>query len=243
MGDLLEREKAVEHSRVKLSEDLAILCSPETVAAFTEDLKHQAFDIQDALWEKLKARAASNPAAVMAIGAGLIWHFLRNPPITGALIGVGLFSLLKTQPRTAYDATGRRLDYLEQSKEILKEQAEQAASFAADMAAKTGEVATAKGSEAWETTKEKMREWRGEIGGTVNEATAQLKTSGEDFVADIRDKERSIRHEIREVAASSVEKVQDADIRNALLLGIAGAAIAAAVGIACQKRISESAVK
>ena len=82
MGELLEHEKAVEQSRVKLSEDLAILCSPETRAAFTDDLKHEALDIKDALWEKLKARAASNPAAVTAIGAGLIWHLLRNPPIT-----------------------------------------------------------------------------------------------------------------------------------------------------------------
>jgi hypothetical protein len=242
MGDLLEHEKAVEHSRAKLGEDLAILYSPETRAAFTEDLKHEATDIKDALWEKLKSRAASNPAAVMAIGAGLIWHFLRNPPVASALIAVGLFSLWKTQPRTGYDATGRRPDYLEQSKEILKEQAEQAVSVAADLAAKTSEAATEKGFEAWEGAKEKMREWHGEIGNTVNEAAAQLKTSSENFMADIRQKERSVRHEIRGAAASSVEKRQDPDVRNTLLLGIAGAAIAAAVGIACQKKISESAI-
>jgi hypothetical protein len=242
MDELIEHEKAVEHSRVKLREDLAILCSPETRASFTEDLKHEAFDIKDALWEKVKVRAASNPAAVMAIGAGLIWHWLRNPPITSALIGVGLFSLWKTQPRTAYDGTGRRLGYLEQSKEVLKQQAEQAVSVASDVAAKTGEVATTKGYEALQVAKDKMREWQGEIGNTVSEATGQLKTSREDLIAEIRDKERSLRREIRGVAASTVEKVEDPDIRNTLLLGFAGAAIAAAVGIACQKRISESAI-
>src|SRR5690242_2402822 len=240
MGDLLEHEKAVEQSRVKLSEDLAILCSPTTRAAFTEDLKHEAFDIKDALWEKLKARAASNPAAVMAIGAGLIWHFVRNPPITSALIGVGLFSLWKTQPRTAYDATGQRLDYLEQSKEVLKEQAEQAMSVAADLAVKTGDVASAKGAQAWAGAKDKIREWRGEMGSTLDEASAQLKTSADDVTAEIRDKERRLRHDMRDATASIVKKVKDPDIRDTLLLGVAGAAIAAALGIACQKRISES---
>jgi len=241
MGDLLEHEKAVEQSRVKLSKDLAVLCSPATRVAFAEDLKHEALDIKDALWEKLKARAASNPAAVMAIGAGLVWHLLRNPPITSALVGVGLFSLWKTQPRTAYDSSGKRLGYMEQSKEVLKEQAEQVVSLAADRAAKTGEVAKAKGYEAWQRAQDKMRDWQEEIGKTVNEATGQLETSAEDLIAEIRDKERTLRHDFRDAGARTVEKVQDPDIRNALLLGMAGAAVAAAVGIACRKRSSESA--
>ena len=105
---LLQHEHEVERSRAKLTQDLAVLCSPATLAAFTDDLKQEAFETRDAFWEKIKARAASNPAAVMAIGAGLAWRLLRSPPIASALIGVGLFSLWKTQPRTAYDASGRR---------------------------------------------------------------------------------------------------------------------------------------
>ena len=105
---LVPHEHEVERSRAKLTQDLAILCSPKTLAAFTDDLKQEAFETRDAFWEKIKARAASNPAAVIAIGAGLAWRLLRSPPIASALIGVGLFSLWKTQPRTAYDASGRR---------------------------------------------------------------------------------------------------------------------------------------
>jgi len=242
MDELLAHEKAVEQSRVKLSEDLAILCSPETRAAFTGDLKHEALDVKDALWEKVKARAASNPAAVMAIGAGLTWHWLRNPPVTSALIGVGLFSLWKTQPRTAYDETGKRLGYLEQSKEVLKQQAEKAVAVAGDLATKTGEVATTKGYEALQMAKDKMTEWQGEIANTVTEATGQLKSSAEDLSAEIRHKGRSLRHEIQGVAASRVDRVADPDIRNTLLLGLAGAAVAAALGIACQKKMSDSAL-
>ncbi|MGA7773075.1 MAG: hypothetical protein WCA25_09040, partial [Pseudolabrys sp.] len=112
---LLQHEHEVEQSRTKLTEDLAVLCSPKTLAAFTDDLKQEAFARRDDVWEKIKVRAASNPAAVAAIGAGLAWRLFQKPPISSALIGLGLFSLWKTQPRTAYDATGRRLDYTEQS--------------------------------------------------------------------------------------------------------------------------------
>jgi hypothetical protein len=40
---LLHHEHEVERSRAKLTQDLAALCSPQTFAAFTDDLKQQAF--------------------------------------------------------------------------------------------------------------------------------------------------------------------------------------------------------
>ena len=40
--------------------------------------------------------------------------------------------------------------------------------------------------------------------------------------------------------AKAEERVRDDDTRNQLLLGIAGVAIAAALGIACQKRLSDT---
>jgi hypothetical protein len=107
----------------KLTQDLATLCSAKTLSAFTDDLKKEAFDTRDAFWEKIKARAASNPAAVNRDRNRFGLAIFQRPPISSALIGVGLFSLWKTTPRMAYDATGRRLDYVEHSKESLKEQA------------------------------------------------------------------------------------------------------------------------
>ena len=44
---------------------------------------------------------------------------------------------------------------------------------------------------------------------------------------------------MQDVADNAAEKLRDDNTRNNLLLGIAGAAIAAALGIACQKRIAE----
>jgi hypothetical protein len=237
---LLEREQEVERSRAKLTQDLAVLCSSETFAAFTDDLKQEALGTKDVVWEKLKARAASNPAAVIAIGAGVAWRLLQRPPIASALIGVGLYSLWKTQPKTAYDATGRRLDYVEQSREILKEQAGQAFSVAADIAGKAQEAATAKGSEVWAGAKEKMGKWQSEIASTVGDTALGLKASGEELLDDVRVKQEDLRGEIHAMAARAAEKVRDEDTRNTALLGMAALAIAAALGIACQKRISEA---
>jgi hypothetical protein len=237
---LLQHEHEVERSRAKLTQDLAVLCSPKTLAAFTDDLKQEAFATRDDFWEKIKARAASNPAAVAAIGAGLAWRLFQKPPITSALIGLGLFSLWKTQPRTAFDATGRRLDYAEQSKEVLKEQAGQAFSAAADIAGKAQESAATKGSEVWEGAKEKLREWKEDVGGSVADTTSKLKSSGESLLSDIRAKRHGLQDEIKEVASAAMDRVRDDDTRNTLLLGVAGVAIAAALGIACQKRISET---
>ena len=249
-ASLHDREIEVEQSRAKLTKDLATLCSAKTLSAFTDDLKNEAFDTRDALWEKIKARAASNPAAVIAIGTGLAWRIFQRPPISTALIGVGLFSLWKTTPRTAYDATGRRLDYIQHSKESLKEQAGQAFAAAANVAEKAQEAASAKGTEVWESAKVKIQEWQEGAGRAVGDTTVKLKSSGEsvldkvrssggDFLENMHAKEHHLRDHMQDVADNAAEKLRDDDTRNNLLLGIAGAAIAAALGIACQKRIAE----
>jgi hypothetical protein len=242
---LHDHEIEVERSRAKLTQDLAVLCSPKTFAAFTDDLKQQAFDTRDAFWEKLKARAASNPAALIAIGAGVAWRLIQRPPIASALIGVGLFSLWKTTPTTAYDATGKRLDNIQHSKESLKKQTEQVISAAADVAEKAQEAATAKGSEVWGSAKETMREWQEGMDDTASmlkssgeDVLNKAKSAGEDVLADVRVRQHGVRNQIDEWAATAAQKLNEDDTRNKLLLGIAGAAIAAALGIACQKRIS-----
>jgi hypothetical protein len=48
---------------------------------------------------------------------------------------------------------------------------------------------------------------------------------------------------MQDLAGTAAEKLRDDDTRNNLLLGIAGVAIATALGIACQKRIAETGTK
>ena len=87
-------------------------------------------------------------------------------------------------------------------------------------------------------------------GRVVDDTTAKLKSSGEsvldkvrssggDLLEDLRAKEHHLRDQMQDLTANAAEKLRDDDARNSLLLGIAGAAIAAALGIACQKRIAE----
>ena len=85
-----------------------------------------------------------------------------------------------------------------------------------------------------------MREWQGAVGGSVTDTNSKLKSSGETLLNDIRAKQYDVRDEIQEVATAAMDKIRDDGTRNTLLLGVAGVAIAAALGIACQKRISET---
>jgi hypothetical protein len=221
MQDSLERcERDVEAARAKLAQDLSVLRSPDTFAAFTDDLKQDATELQDewvgrakgALQEKttgviedLKAKAAANPAAALMIGAGVGWFFLRHPPITSALVGCGLYSLLRT-PASAQPHMETQ-DYLHQGQQRLKEQASTAASVVA-------EKATTLATDARDTLAAK---------------------SGE-LIENARHSASGVAHEIRERIEPVTAELHGEDVRDSALLGIAGMAVAAACVLAWQKR-------
>lgn len=229
-------EREVESARAQLTEDLAVLCSARTFAGFTDDLKQQALDTKDAVWEKLKARAAANPAAMMAIAAGLGWRLMTRPPIASALIGLGLFSLW----RTSAAPLDKHSSFLQQSAQSLKTQGEDLATAAGDLAAQAKGTVSAKGTEAWEAAKAKVQDWNEQASARLDEARSKAKTAS-DFVVDgLRRQQHDLRDEIADMTAATKESLRDEDTRNTVLIGIAGVAIAAAMGIACQKRISES---
>jgi uncharacterized protein YdcH (DUF465 family) len=229
-------EREVESARAKLTEDLAVLCSARTFATFTDDLKQEALDTKDAVWEKLKARAAANPAAMLAIAAGLGWRLMSRPPIASALIGLGLFSLWQT-PGAPLD---KRSSFLQQSAQSLKTQGENFATAAGGLAAQAKDTVSDKGTEAWEAAKAKVQEWNESATERLNEARSKTKTASDSVVDGLRRQQHDLRDEIADVTASAKESLRDEDTRNTVLIGIAGVAIAAALGIACQKRISES---
>src|SRR4029079_7410544 len=129
---LRTREREVESARTKLTEDLAVLCSPGILADFGHSLKQEALESGDRLWEKLKAQAAANPAAVMAIAAGLGWRLIKRPPIASSLIGLGLFSLLRTSAKPL----DPRTSFLRQGARSLKGQGEELASVIGETAAR-----------------------------------------------------------------------------------------------------------
>ena len=234
-------EREVENARAKLAADLDVLCSPRTVATFTEGLKQEALDTKDAIWERLKARAAANPAAMLAIAAGLGWRLMNRPPIASALIGLGLFSLWRT-PGAPLD---QRVGFFQQSAQALKTQGEDLASAASGVAAnlttQAKDTVSAKGTEAWEAAKSKVQEWNEQAGSRLDDARMKAKKASDSVLDGLRRQQHDLREEIADVTAAAKRSLRDDDTRDTVLIGIAGVAIAAALGIACQKKLSETA--
>src|SRR3569623_2538234 len=96
------REQEVQGARAKLMADLAALRSPANLAEFADGLKQAAVAAKDSVIERtketvqtnieevvadLKAKASANPAAALAIGAGIAWQLVRHPPLVSALDG------------------------------------------------------------------------------------------------------------------------------------------------------------
>ena len=69
------------------------------------------------------------------------------------------------------------------------------------------------------------------MGGAVADTTSKLKSSGDLLVDDLRIKQQDLRDKIGSFADTATSQLRDDDTRNQLLLGIAGVAIAAALGI------------
>lgn len=262
---LHELERDVEAARARLAADLTTLRSPATTAEFTETLKSEALEAKDSLVEQakssvqstiaefvedLKAKAAANPTAALAIGTGIAWRLLQRPPIATALVGAGLISLLRTNARRGiYAPEG----YLAAAKDRLKEQASDAATSLKDQAVAAGEVVKEKASElasaASETVKDKATELAGTAQERVQQWRGQAEAAARHTAADLQEQARSVKDRASGMAdrASDMagrasdtmgEFVSDQETRDKLLLGAAGVAVVAALSIAFQRRLS-----
>jgi hypothetical protein len=229
--DTLERE--VEVARARVAGDLARLRSPATISEFKGELLAEARQSKDQLLEKssdyvrdtaqhvlsdLKGRAAANPAAALAIGAGLAWQLLRRPPIASILVGAGIFGLMKTRPDPDAD-------------------------FAVGVARQAHDVST--------LVTERVQSWSAEVTQVAQEAAAEVV----DNVSALADRVSETTANAGEVAHASVVQVAanasatgkrvaadvgngmpEKEVRDQFLLGAAALAIAAAIGIASQRR-------
>jgi uncharacterized protein YjbJ (UPF0337 family) len=178
--------------------------------------------------DDVKERAAANPAATLAIGAGIAWQLFRHPPIATALIGAGLFSLLRTPPvRMGGNGTA---DYLSHAKERLKEQAADLAGEVKDQAAViAGDVKDDALAMA-----EALKEQSTELAGAAKEKVQQWGAGVEDVVRDVPVQAASLAQ-----ASRAAQSLTDQDNRDNLLLGAAGLAVVAALGVAYQRRNAE----
>jgi ElaB/YqjD/DUF883 family membrane-anchored ribosome-binding protein len=65
-----------------------------------------------------------------------------------------------------------RPDYLQRSKQALKDQAAEVVSAASRIAGQAQEAAAAKGAEIWDDAREKVREWNEEVGSRLGETAS-----------------------------------------------------------------------
>ncbi len=290
---LHELERDVEATRARLARNLRTLRSPTAHAEFTEAVKQDAFAAKDELVERtrsaaqdrindwvdaVKARAAENPAAVLAIAAGIGWRMIRNPPIATALIGVGLFSLLRGN---APPATGRsNEEYVDRAKARLRQQSDELAAGIAEQAnavaaaamqkaeqwSEQGQTALREGTaqaadkiQQWReqaqaalrTGTDKLEDWSGEARDALRQGSAQAADTAVATAAAAsnrldaawRESRYSTTQAVRRAADTASElqaRASSPDVTDRLLLGAAGAAVAAALGVALQRRIAET---
>jgi hypothetical protein len=261
--DLLERE--VEHARDRVAEDLARLRSPRNVDNLKQDLWARASRTKDELVEstkdaatsvtqraieEVKNRAIANPAAALAIGAGLAWRIFQRPPIASLLVGIGLVSLLRTSPFPERRAGPESIaDQLMRAQQNLQSQAsaalENAATRAGELTQRAGDTARnavnsiAEGADA---TAERLSDAARGAATQVKEAVEHA--SGSASLA-AQQASRMASETIRDVsgkASSAIqEAVSDPETRDKYLLGFAALAVTAAVGIAYQRRMEQHA--
>jgi hypothetical protein len=162
--------------------------------------------------DDLKARVAANPSAALAIGAGIGWRLLKHPPIATALIGTGLLSLWRTTPVYVDEK-----DYLTTAQQRLGEQVSEAAETTKDFAAETVGSVQEKASEYAQAVQEKMH---GLASSAVEQAAQRLEQAGEAA--------RHLPDQTKTAARRATARLRDENVRDQLLLGVAGLAVAAA---------------
>jgi hypothetical protein len=237
--DLNVLEHDLQETRARLARHLDRLKSTETLSGFKADLLAQASETKDQLagkakdavnagahdlWTEMKTRAAANPAAVLALGAGLAWRLMHRPPIASALVGIGVLSLWRTDPRhpaPGADLAARSTEFFE----AAKVKAEEAGAVLQERAAQVRSAA----SEWVESTSEAV----GNVVQASQETVETVRQRGQEMLPVAADRAKAVVDRLGDFSPSVKERDQ-------ILLGAAALAIAAAVGVAAQRRLTAS---
>ena len=191
-------EEDVAKARERVVSDVARLRSPTAFEEFKGDIGQTFSDTAQRTMAGLKNRAAANPAAVLAISAGLLWRFARRPPIASLLVGVGLASLLRTSadspPSPVVTRSGELLhaanekasELTEQARELSAQAREAAAATAATLSQTAGRIAdqaaqtTARVSEQGARLSAQAREAAARISGQATDTATRMSDQATD---------------------------------------------------------------
>lgn len=216
-----ELERDVEQARARVAADIARLRAPETyetaksglmerALGYRDQMREQATGYGEGMMETIKAKAAANPLAVAAIGAGILWRLYKHPPITTVLVGLGVASLMRTDPDDDSMQPGKLLETASQKAIEYKDRA----------AAHVQELRDA----ALGAVEEKIEAWSGDSEQTRNAVVIGSST------------DRSLRpmfgDDTEVVPYEGPSSAGASDRRDAYLLGIAALAVGGAVALA-----------
>lgn len=272
---LSQLESDVEQARARVAADLALLRSPETFETARSGVmdaaygyKDQAVDAvrdrvtsasQDFL-DTLKAKAAANPAAALAIAAGVGWRLYRHPPIASLLIGLGATALMRTDPEDDSLTPRRLAERAAERASVLKERAaEQVAELTRDATGAAEEKIhqwSAAAERAYENISERVT--GGSSSGTAgHDGESRVEMRSPAYVAGapeavvLEPGDAAALHESQIVANARATRRREParrstalgdHTRDAYLLGFAALALGAAVGLARRHRDTEKVV-
>jgi hypothetical protein len=235
-GTLARLEIEVESARAKVAAGLALLTSEETLSNLRETVQAESYAAKDRLWEAgqkevrsrvdtlvetAKAKAAANPLAVAAIGAGVAYRLFRHPPIASVLVGAGLYSLLTTDSRERPFIERYGLD---EAADLVRARAEDAGEFVAE----TSHAAV-------EKSKDLAQRARATAENIAHEATERLSDVKQHLsLAEPNGVGNRAHYSAEAPKAVSSQQADRA------LLGFAGLAVAAALGMAFRRRAEYS---
>jgi len=241
--DLDRLEDEVALARTRVADDVARLRSPAAFADFKDDIGHALSGTAQRaaadLTADIKSRAAANPAAVLAIGAGLLWRFAHRPPIATVLVGIGVASLLRTSPSSPPSAVVTRgNEMLQAANAMAGDLSEHAREALQTVGAKAGEL-TEQAREALQAANAKAGEWSEQVREAATSAAASVSETSGRVSEEVTQAAAQASEQARQFAtraSQSAERVADAaervlpgsTSRDTLLLGVAALSIGAA---------------
>ncbi len=262
--DALERD--VEAARARLVNRVAQLKGPplagvkdELVADATEykdevidSAKQKLTDTIDGFVSDVKRRAADNPVAVAAIGAGIAWKLWQKPPITTLLVGAGLAALFGRSSVREIDVDpydpDRPSSYVpggvagfgyERTRDMIEQKAIGGATVAMETARektselrdRVGELKDSALRSAGELRDNVVRS-AGELMETARGSAGELRASAVRSSGQAADSFSAYARETRARIQPAREYTEDFVRDNGVYLGIAALAVGAAAGVA-----------
>jgi uncharacterized phage infection (PIP) family protein YhgE len=250
-------EEDVAKARERVVADVARLRSPGAFEEFKGDIGQTFSDTAQRTVAGLKSRAAANPAAVLAIAAGLLWRFARHPPIASLLVGVGLASLLRTSPDSPpspvvtrsgellHAANEKASELSEQARELTAQARETATATAAALSQTAGRIAdqaaqatarvsertaqlSAEARQAGARMSDQAADTVGRMSGQAAEAAARMSEGAGQIAAQASRSADRLR-------AAAQQAMPDMPGRDGFLLGVAAVAVGAAALIGLRR--------